>query len=44
MLARNERFKYSNIGYSLLGAVIEAATGEPYADHVRRAPCSSRSA
>ncbi len=37
VLARNERFKYSNIGFSLLGAVIEAATGEPYADHVRAA-------
>lgn len=24
VLARNERFKYSNIGYSLLGQVIEA--------------------
>jgi CubicO group peptidase (beta-lactamase class C family) len=37
VLARNERFKYSNIGFSLLGAIIEAATGEPYADHVRAA-------
>jgi CubicO group peptidase (beta-lactamase class C family) len=37
VLRRNERFKYSNIGFSLLGAVIEAATGEPYADHVRTA-------
>ena len=37
VLARNERFKYSNIGFSLLGAVIEAATGEPYAEHVRAA-------
>ncbi len=34
VLARNERFKYSNIGYSLLGQVIEAATGSSYADHV----------
>jgi CubicO group peptidase (beta-lactamase class C family) len=37
VLSRNERFKYSNVGFSLLGAVIEAATGEPYADHVRGA-------
>lgn len=36
VLARNERFKYSNIGYSLLGQVIEAVTGEPYATVVRR--------
>ncbi len=30
------RFKYSNHGYALLGLVIEAVTGEPYADWVRR--------
>lgn len=30
ILPANERFKYSNIGYSLLGAVIAAVTGEPY--------------
>jgi CubicO group peptidase (beta-lactamase class C family) len=35
VLAPNERFKYSNVGFSLLGAVIEAATGEPYAEHVQ---------
>jgi CubicO group peptidase (beta-lactamase class C family) len=34
VLARNERFKYSNIGFSLLGAVVEAASGEPYGAHV----------
>lgn len=34
VLARNERFKYSNVGYALLGAVIEAVTGTSYADHV----------
>ena len=34
VLARNERFKYSNVGFSLLGAVVEAATGSSYADHV----------
>ena len=35
ILARNERFKYSNIGYSLLGQVIERVSGEPYAAYVR---------
>ena len=33
----NEHFKYSNIGYGLLGLVVEAVTGEPYADHLRTA-------
>lgn len=33
----NEHFKYSNIGYGLLGLVVEAVTGEPYADHLRAA-------
>jgi CubicO group peptidase (beta-lactamase class C family) len=37
VLARNERFKYSNIGFALLGAIVEAATGESFADHVRTA-------
>ena len=37
VLARNERFKYSNIGYWLLGQVIEAATGQPYARARERA-------
>ena len=37
VLARNERFKYSNIGYSLLGQVIESVTGQPYAEHVSEA-------
>ncbi len=36
VLAANERFKYSNIGYGLLGLVIEAATGAPYAEYVRK--------
>jgi CubicO group peptidase (beta-lactamase class C family) len=36
VLGRNEHFKYSNIGYSLLGAAIEAVTGRSYAEHVRR--------
>ncbi|MDQ1286809.1 MAG: Penicillin-binding protein [Actinomycetota bacterium] len=29
-------FEYSNLGYALLGRVITAAAGEPYADVVRR--------
>ena len=33
--AASERFKYSNIGYSLLGAVVEAASGTPYNDFAR---------
>ncbi|MDQ2927556.1 MAG: beta-lactamase family protein [Pseudomonadota bacterium] len=32
----NTRFKYSNHGYGLLGLVIEALTGEPYADWIAR--------
>lgn len=31
-----ERAGYSNAGYNLLGQVIENATGEPFADHIRR--------
>jgi CubicO group peptidase (beta-lactamase class C family) len=34
VLRRNERFKYSNIGFSLLGVVIEAASGQPYNAYV----------
>jgi CubicO group peptidase (beta-lactamase class C family) len=34
VLPRNERFKYSNIGFSLLGVVIEAASGQPYDAYV----------
>jgi len=37
VLGRDERFKYSNIGYSLLGLVIEAITGTRYVEHVRHA-------
>ena len=29
-----ERFKYSNIAYSLLGSIIEAASGQPYNSYV----------
>ncbi|MDQ1604984.1 MAG: hypothetical protein QOE01_2829 [Actinomycetota bacterium] len=35
VLPRNERFKYSNLAYSLLGLVIEAASGTSYAEAVR---------
>jgi CubicO group peptidase (beta-lactamase class C family) len=34
VLPPNERFKYSNIGFSLLGLVIEAASGRRYNDYV----------
>ncbi|WBQ05741.1 serine hydrolase domain-containing protein [Kribbella sp. CA-293567] len=37
VLTDNERFKYSNIGYGLLGLIVEAATGTPYNDYVRTA-------
>jgi len=32
----NDRFKYSNIGYGLLGLIVEAATGTSYGDYVRK--------
>ena len=32
----SSRFKYSNHGYGLAGLVIEALTGEPYGDWIRR--------
>lgn len=35
VLERNEQFKYSNIGYGLLGLAIEGVTGRAYADVVR---------
>jgi CubicO group peptidase (beta-lactamase class C family) len=37
VFGRNEHFKYSNIGYSLLGLVIEAVTGTGYGAHVQTA-------
>jgi CubicO group peptidase (beta-lactamase class C family) len=37
VIPENERFKYSNIGYGLLGLVIEAAAGTPYNAYVRTA-------
>jgi CubicO group peptidase (beta-lactamase class C family) len=36
ILAPNDTFKYSNIAYSLLGLVIEATSGAPYHEYVRR--------
>jgi D-alanyl-D-alanine carboxypeptidase len=35
VLEPNEYFKYSNIGYSLLGVVVEAASGAPYNAYVK---------
>ncbi|MGF3052912.1 serine hydrolase domain-containing protein [Microbacterium sp. YY-03] len=32
---RNQFFKYSNVGYSLLGLAIEAASGKTYVDYCR---------
>ena len=34
VLERNERFKYSNVGYSLLGMIVEEASGQPYTRYV----------
>ena len=34
IIERNERFKYSNVTYSLLGLVVEAASGQDYRDYV----------
>ncbi len=35
VLERNDRYKYSNIGYGLLGLVIEAASGSSYQQRLR---------
>ena len=35
VLARNDRFKYSNIGFGLLGLIVEAVTGNSFADQVQ---------
>ncbi len=35
ILPTNERFKYSNIGYSLLGMIVAAASGQSYHAYVR---------
>jgi D-alanyl-D-alanine carboxypeptidase len=37
VLDRNEHFKYSNIGYSLLGLAIESVTGTGYNEHLQAA-------
>ena len=34
VLARNERFKYSNVGYALLGMIVAAASGQTYEEYV----------
>ena len=36
ILERNDKFKYSNIGYGLLGLVLEAASGLSYDELLRR--------
>ncbi|MGQ9561472.1 MAG: serine hydrolase domain-containing protein [Candidatus Oleimicrobiaceae bacterium] len=36
LFAPGERYHYSNVGYSLLGALIEQITGEPYEVFLRR--------
>ncbi|MFD7153006.1 serine hydrolase domain-containing protein [Kribbella sp. NPDC059898] len=36
VLPENERFKYSNIGFGLLGLIVEAAGGTPYNEFVQR--------
>jgi len=37
VLPENDRFKYSNIGYGLLGLVVEAAAGTSYKSYVQTA-------
>jgi len=37
VLPANDRFKYSNIGYGLLGLVVESAAGTSYADYMTSA-------
>ncbi len=36
VIAANTRFKYSNHGYGLIGLLVVAVTGEPYADWIAR--------
>ena len=36
VLEPNEHFKYSNIGYSLLGLIVESVSGLPYREYVTR--------
>ncbi len=35
VIRRNERMKYTNVGYSLLGYIVEEASGQSYEDYVR---------
>jgi CubicO group peptidase (beta-lactamase class C family) len=35
IVENNKRMKYSNVGYALLGLVVEAASGNPYNDYMR---------
>lgn len=37
VIPANQRFKYSNVGYSLLGLVMEAASGQSYGDLLQQA-------
>jgi Beta-lactamase class C and other penicillin binding proteins len=37
VLARNEHYKYSNIGYAIAGLVLESVTDTPYPELVRKA-------
>ncbi len=37
VLARNEHFKYSNVGYALLGLAVETVTGTPFTEHLAAA-------
>lgn len=36
VMSRNDRFKYSNIGYSVLGMVVEQVSGASFGDYVQR--------
>ncbi|TXK17824.1 beta-lactamase family protein [Homoserinibacter sp. GY 40078] len=40
VLDRNEKFKYTNIGYSLLGLIIAAASGRSYNAYVAQEICA----
>jgi hypothetical protein len=40
LAAPGERWSYSNIGYSLLAAIIEEATGDSFEGYLRRVPLS----
>ena len=40
VLERNEKFKYTNIGYSLLGMIVAAASGRSYNQYVSDEICA----